>query len=396
MVFSDALEVAIGLTFVFLLISLAMTACVEVIESYAKVRGRKLFESITELLGDPARVKSGLEAARAIYSHPMLQGIFRGNIESALRLKTLPSYVPSRNFALALIDQALHARLNPDTSTVATLPVHGSFADRLRLAAERIQNDHLRQAVIQAVEVGGNDIELVCQHLEGWYDSAMDRVSGAYKRRSQRIQFYLGLVGAVLLNVNTLAIAESLSKDAALRRAVVSQVEAGMKAPTEEQNSATGAIARIDRLGLPIGWSEGAITTLLLPVTKKNLAEIPTSVRPFMEVVQPVLGWGQIVLGYLLTALAITLGAPFWFDILNRLMVIRATVKPREKSQEEGSEDRAESEVSTVAIVQAPVRPAAPPTAPPAAIDSDIYASHPTDADRIFEDEVAPLPGAAR
>jgi hypothetical protein len=42
-----------------------------------------------------------------------------------------------------------------------------------------------------------------------------------------------------------------------------------------------------------------------------------------------------------MTALAIALGAPFWFDVLNKFMVVRSTVKPREKSQEEGSEDRA-------------------------------------------------------
>ena len=34
------------------------------------------------------------------------------------------------------------------------------------------------------------------------------------------------------------------------------------------------------------------------------------------------------------------LGAPFWFDVLNKFMVIRATVKPREKSPDEASEDR--------------------------------------------------------
>ena len=47
-----------------------------------------------------------------------------------------------------------------------------------------------------------------------------------------------------------------------------------------------------------------------------------------------------LLVGYVATAAALTLGAPFWFDVLNKIMVIRSTVKPREKSQEEGSEDR--------------------------------------------------------
>lgn len=52
--------------------------------------------------------------------------------------------------------------------------------------------------------------------------------------------------------------------------------------------------------------------------------------------------WGYITMmsGWVVTALATALGAPFWFDVLNKFMVIRSTVKPREKSREEGSEDR--------------------------------------------------------
>jgi hypothetical protein len=49
--------------------------------------------------------------------------------------------------------------------------------------------------------------------------------------------------------------------------------------------------------------------------------------------------WITVLLGWFMTGLAVTLGAPFWFDLLNRLVVIRATVKPHEKSGEEASQD---------------------------------------------------------
>lgn len=80
-------------------------------------------------------------------------------------------------------------------------------------------------------------------------------------------------------------------------------------------------LAEADNLTLPIGWShhrfENLSTTLLRPVS----------------VLETLIGW-------LITALAISLGAPFWFDVLNKFMVIRSTVKPTEKSQPEASEDR--------------------------------------------------------
>jgi hypothetical protein len=56
------------------------------------------------------------------------------------------------------------------------------------------------------------------------------------------------------------------------------------------------------------------------------------------------------LLGWLLTAGAISLGAPFWFDLLNKFMVIRSTVKPHEKSLEEGSEDRQQGRLAGASL----------------------------------------------
>ena len=50
-------------------------------------------------------------------------------------------------------------------------------------------------------------------------------------------------------------------------------------------------------------------------------------------------GLGLAIVGWLLTAIAMTLGAPFWFDLLNQFMVVRSTIKPREKSEVEKSKD---------------------------------------------------------
>lgn len=379
MLLSDALEVAIGLTFVFLLFSMAMTALLELIESIARTRGAKLLEGVVELLGDPDRQGSGAQAAGAIYSHPLVQGLFRGKFEQSAEQKRLPSYIPTRSFALALIDQVLAARVNAAPSN-ASIPgaAHAPLGERLRLAAERVQNEQLRRALIQAVKVGGDDVERIAKHLGEWYDGAMDRVSGRYKRRSSQLLFWLGLAAALLLNVNTLSIVESLSKNATLRRAVVAQAEAAAKAgPPAAGASAPDVLAKIDRLGLPIGWSSGAIDALVLPTRADGKVNVGSTIA----------GGVQILVGYLLTALAITLGAPFWFDVLNRLMVIRATVKPKEKSPEEGSEDR-RPQGERLTIVSEPARAPAPAPLPPAArpIDRDIHAETPRADEKPFEE----------
>jgi len=411
MVFSDALEVAIGLTFVFLLVSLAMTAVVEFIESLLRTRGRGLHDGLVEMLGDPKKLESGLSAARAIYDHPLVQGLFIGRFEAALKNRRLPSYIPSRSFALALIDQVLAGRINAARSaSIASVPGHAPIGEQLALAAERIDNEQLRRAVLLAVQVGGNDLERVSRHIEQWFDSAMERVGGRFKRKSQHQLFWLGLATALLLNVNTLTIAESLTKDSSLRRAVVAQLEAtppqalmlqaatplplpladgAAPAPQPAPDSGAGnaaanarqALDNLDQLGLPLGWSPAAQKSLMHPLGLRD--GHPTNALA---------GTLQIVLGYLITALAVSLGAPFWFDVLNRLMVIRSTLKPGEKNRQGGQASARAEEPGAPpvpgGVVLNPGAAALPGSTatPPATIDRDIYAVAPSATDKTFEE----------
>jgi len=401
MQFSDALEVAIGLTFVFLLVSLALTAIVEFIEAKLKTRGFGLHEGVVEMLDDAEHPDSGRNAAKAVYSHPLVQGLYIGQYETAIEKKLLPSYLPSRNFALALLDQVLSGLVNAAVS-VASLPVQAPFSDRLLLAAERVENEQLRRALLLALQVGGNDIERVTRHLEDWFNGAMERVSGRYKRRSQKMLFLIGLLSAVLLNVNTLTIADALSKDATLRRAVVAQAElsaaqappphyaADTASPAAEPSSdpASGPTAaqtarlvaaqgqqirQIERIGLPIGWTEHAKHMLMQPLQGPD----DNSGVPFYQLV---LGGMHIMLGYLFTALAVSLGAPFWFDMLNRLIVVRGALKSQEKN-----EPAAKVPSSTgTALAATPTGPG--DTAVQESNDRDIYVEIPAIAEKLFEE----------
>jgi hypothetical protein len=82
----------------------------------------------------------------------------------------------------------------------------------------------------------------------------------------------------------------------------------------------------INKLGLPIGWT-------------RNVSVPPDPPDPRQLYGLSPQAWVMRVLGWLITALAVSLGAPFWFDLLNKFIVIRGTVKPKEKSPEEGSKD---------------------------------------------------------
>lgn len=148
----------------------------------------------------------------------------------------------------------------------------------------------------------------------------MDRVSGWYKRSSQWIIFVLALAGAGGMNVDTIAIANFLYHNDTARMAIV--VKAQDAPGLTSAQKFRDARAALEGLDLPIGWPAGF------------------ACRGAGSSWDCVGRGALIVAGWLLTAIAATLGAPFWFDTLNKIMVIRSTVKPYEKSRPEASEDR--------------------------------------------------------
>jgi hypothetical protein len=107
---------------------------------------------------------------------------------------------------------------------------------------------------------------------------------------------------------------------------VVARAEAAANDSSFASRSYSEAKNELESLGLPIGWANGWGAP-----RQDNMQNRRFEV--WNHLFGPLFGW-------LLTALAATMGAPFWFDLLNKVMVIRSTVKPHEKSPEEASEDR--------------------------------------------------------
>lgn len=349
---SEVLDVAIGLVFVYILVSIICSAVREGIEAWMKTRATFLEHGIRELLGDNA----GKGLARDVFTHPLVFGLFSasryepgGQTErpSMFRRGTgLPSYIPSRNFAMALMDIAARG---PGVNTLnSSHNARPMSVDGIRRGILNLQNPRIQRVLLTALDSAEGDLQKVQANLEAWFDSSMDRVSGWYKRSTHAILFGIGLFIAVSMNVDTIAVVDHLYRDQGARAAAVAAAENATADITYEQ-----ARRELEKLQLPIGWE-----TYDIHFTKPANWE--------RELLVPWFGW-------LLTALAATLGAPFWFDVLNKIMVIRSTVKPREKSREEGSEDR-QPKVAPVVTPPVPITTPAnaaastpsPPAPPPA------------------------------
>lgn len=303
---SQILDVVIGIVFVFLLLSLVCSAINEFISSLLRLRARDLEDGIRLLLSDP-----GL--ANQFYQHPLIKSIHQA--------KKRPPYIPSRTFALVMMDIVAPASDGPNR-----------FRQMRDGISKSMPDGSVKRTLLLLADEARNDIDQTRESVENWFNNAMDRVAGKYKQRTQYILFVLGLLVAGFLNVDTIIVGQRLWTDQALRDALVSKAQAAAQQPLPQASplpspgSSGGHItellaqikqirdkdADIQALGLPIGWGEGFDP-------RKIPGHLP---------------------GWLITAFAISLGAPFWFDMLNKFIVVRSTVKPHEKSPEQPSKDK--------------------------------------------------------
>jgi hypothetical protein len=355
---SNILDVAVGLVFVFLLLSLISSAANELIESAVKKRAVFLHRGIIELIGGTDS-DEGKKLLTAIYDHGLVNALYKGTYASASKDGDLPSYIPAQNFALALLD--------------------------LRHSGQALP-PNVQKALGAFEKVAAGKADVLRQEVEDWYNSSMDRVSGWYKRRSQRIVLALGVLITIGINADTVQIAKRLSTDASLRQAAAQIAEATaakMQKPVQSAPADLTSQAPPSPSVTPATPTAGAVQA-----DPANAGPAPDSAAAAMKQVKVNLAtldgiglplgwqgrrpwqkeWWMLVpghlMGWLITALAVSLGAPFWFDVLNKFIVVRSTVKPSEKSGAEASKDP--TLPPAVLNLLAP-QPQAPPPAPPPA-----------------------------
>lgn len=334
---SDVIDVGVGIALLFLFMSLIATALREIIENFLKTRSKDLERGITEMLVQPGESSS---LVADFYRHPLVAALYKGDYVAGAR--NLPSYIPRQSFSLALLDILANASAAGHALSVGEL--------RSELANASVPNG-VQRVVLTALGTAGQDLALVRAALEDWYDGTMDRVSGWYARRTDRILALIGFGAAVFFNVDAITVAQHLISDKALRMAAVSSAMTIVSAgPSGEGAAATAAdefAARaqmLEAIGFPMGWQ--ADGWYLSPKPQTCRRAVGEGARPGSSVCDIRSGWLTAFFGWVITALAIMLGAPFWFDVLNRFMVVRSTVKPKEKSPDEAPLDGPQARAS--------------------------------------------------
>lgn len=299
-----ALDVLIGMAFVFFLLATVVSSVNEVIQTVLNARARILTRGIKTLLAAGQGDADAKTHADKFFNEWRIRRLAKpaGSIRGlAKRLKLpfvagqrRPSYIPARAFALTLLE----------TATPGTGPrVGGNLFDEAEATIGKIGVPSVQSALTAGLTDAERHANAIRAEIEHAFDEVMDRASGWYKRYVQWWLLAIAIAVTIGLNVNAFVVGERLWKDDALRAVVVQQAQKTVgETDVAEPGTATpktvaAQIDKIDELKLPLGWTDAN--------TKGDV-------------------WGRLA-GWLVTVAALTLGAPFWFDVLGKLARLRGS-----------------------------------------------------------------------
>jgi hypothetical protein len=292
------------------ILSLVCSAIMETASSVMRWRADYLRKGLRSLLDD--------ELMEDVFRHPLVDPLVRSSrdLSPALRKlpgvrravgwwrrKRYPSYLPSRTVISALLSLDVEAKTKEDAATAE------EAFERVQKAVGRLPVARVREALTallaeaeEQTDDAARRVEIFRKSAETWYDDTMARVSGWYRQRVQLVLWIIAVTVAILLNVDSVNIGRTLWTDDAVRAAVVAEAR---QAAREEDPAAL--TENVDRLEIPLGWDFAG-----------GSQDVPGTWQD----------WLGKAIGVLLTAAAVSLGAPFWFDLLGKVARLRSTGAP--------------------------------------------------------------------
>jgi hypothetical protein len=324
------LDVAIGITFLYLLLALLVTTVQELFASALRLRAQNLYEALEGMLkrdehaagkGAPGPARDGKTLLAEVYAHPLIKNLRGKKLLTPSEL-ALPSYIPSKTFALALLD-VLRRRsslsgelgatklLSGAREAVAAIDGHADLKHALELIFE--------QAEVKATRLD-EEVELVTSGIETWFNDRMSRASGWYTRKAQLLGLVLGLAVTAITNADSIRVVNALWHNGALREAAASTAQSFYDRSAARPAASAAADSKPPSDVNPATVSKPAGAD---PLQELNLSKLPIGWEG-LEFTDPK-PWPLRLLGWLITTLAVSLGAGFWFDALGDALGLRKT-----------------------------------------------------------------------
>jgi hypothetical protein len=300
---APVVEVIIGLVFLYMVLSVIVSGITEGISGLFGWRSEYLERGIKSLLGSAL--------AGDFYKHDLIRSL--SNVNARLVFNRRPSYVSASTFTETVLD--VTAKLEPPAQ--ADPPVRGTVVPSNDAALEGLRDLLRVQAsapdapvlpVLRLFSDAAKDLDDFKKRVDRWYEEAMDRVGGWYKRFTRSIMLVVGIALVLLLNADSINIATTLWREAPIRDAAVDLAGAATTEAQPSPDEAAAELRSLEELNLPLGW----VTRADAPGDPRRW---PTDFDDYVIK----------IFGLLLTAFALTFGATFWFDLLKRFVGIRSS-----------------------------------------------------------------------
>jgi hypothetical protein len=361
---NNYLETAISVILIFVIFSIITYVIQELVAINLRYRGKMLWKSISQLLDGfvvQGRLKLNSRLQTATGATPNTNSFFQhAQIKSLQKdLNKLPFYIPASNFALTMMDMVAKAATNRQ----------GDFLKDIGAGLPTFSNANGNiYAVMKNLLDTSETVEELQKKLENWYNDYMDRVTGWYKSHTV-VTIRLIAIGVTLFfNINIIKLTREIYNNAQMRAGLVAIAQGITDHPevvsefyTRNFEEASRQIDALYKEEMDTAQSPEQRLSVQKKIddqkavqadkyTKKRFAAIDSLTRQLSVTGLPI-GWKQypweynlkaynlgeiflVLLGWSIAAGCISMGAPFWFDLLIKLVNLRrAGIKP-------GAEDK--------------------------------------------------------
>jgi len=324
------IQIVISVIVVYLIFSVMVFTLVEWFTMIIRLRGKKLRDAIFSLFND-IKEKKGM--GELLYKHPQIEKLMKDN--------KLPSYIPSANVTVALID-LIKSEKEPDANDPSN--EDEKTYQQFKQGLLQMEAGPLKK-LLTSITGHTRNLTSLTNSIEKWYNEYMDRVTGWYKVHVKNIVLVVSILVTLAFNIDTIHIvkvaatdpktrerlnllADEVLKDSLITNAVLRQENFQDYYDEYVNDDSFDGRDSIEKVLL-----RDSLITNYNNESLDQLIKLNQTVRqwdlPVGWEIKKDHGWLLILLGWIISALALSAGAPFWFDLLKRLVNVRnAGIKP--------------------------------------------------------------------
>jgi hypothetical protein len=328
------LDLVAGMIFIYFLLSIISSAAVEMVLTTSKVRAKLLEEWLSGIFNKPVGLNGESKSlGQAIMDHC--------SITVLTETGKSPQYIDARNFVSALIEKVTYDPNNPKSvvTDIDSLIAAISNSQLLPIELQRtflIYANEAKEKYKNAQQAAYSEMEMLRHKMETWYDSSMERLTDDLKKRYARpLTFVMATITVLLLNADSLSIAKYLYSNPEARTKLAAQAYSAVENDSIKSKVAAMQAKLSDTTNAK---KDSATLKQITDSLTANVLRIKQATASLNDMIP--LGWNsksldntegkcnvgtvlQKLIGLFATILAIMMGAPFWFEVLNKIANLR-------------------------------------------------------------------------